>query len=125
MGAGGGSPRRSLVTRSFRTTVRADESGTLRLHFGQSPLFPVGGKDAPARAEALAKRFNVFFDSVPEPYEVRESGDEIRGGNRVLVKFTPADAQAAGVPVETLTKTAARNVRDSIMGLAYHLWDER
>ena len=125
MKAGGTAPRRSLVTRSFRTTVRTDESGTIRLHFGSSPLFAVGGKDAPARAEKLAERFNAFFDGVPEPYEVRENEDEIRGGNRVLVKFTPEDAAVAGMPVEKLTQTAARNIRGSIMGLAYHLWDER
>lgn len=126
MKVGGHPQRRSVVTRTFRTTVRPDSSGTIRLVFGDKPLFVIGGKDASTRAARLTQVFNDFFDSVPEPYEVRElEAGEIRGGNRLLVKFTAADAAAVGQPLDALTKNAARNVRASLIGLAYHLWDER
>lgn len=125
MKAGGQMPRRSVVTRTFRTTVRAESNGTVRLVFGERPLFVVAGKDAVARAEKMVPVLNDFFDSVPEPFEVREGEGEIRGGNRLLVRFTSADAQAVGQSMDDLTKNSARNIRASLIGLAYHLWDER
>lgn len=119
-------PRRSLVTSTFRTTSAPDAGGTIRLSFGKRPLFVVAGPDAKPRAAALVKRFNDFFDRVPEAYEVRSEDDgEIRGGNRVLVQFDPVDAAASGMTMKAYTENAAGNVRASLIGLAYHLWDER
>ena len=119
-------PRRSVVTLAFRTTVRPESGGAMRLYFGERPLFVLGGQDAPVRAERTAKTLNAFFDSVPEPYEVSETDlGTIRGGNRVLIRFTPADVAVSGQTMEALTKNSAANVRASLIGLAYHLWDER
>lgn len=125
MKAGGNAPRRSLVTKAFRTTMKPESNGTVRLTFGEKPLFVFAGDDAKARGEKAVKTLNDFFDSVPEPYLVIEGDGEIRGGNRVIVRFTPADAEAVGQSMDDLTKNAARNVRASLIGLAYHLWEDR
>ncbi len=119
-------PKRSAVTRTFRTTSQPMPDGTVRLAFGARPLVTLGGDDAPARAAKLVPQLNAFFDSVPEAYEVREGdGGDVLARNRPLLRLTPADAAAAGMPLSDLKESSVRNVRSALLGLAFHLWDGR
>ena len=120
------SPKRSVVTTSFRTTSQPMPDGTVQLKFGDRDLVALAGPDAGARAAKLVPKLNAFFDSVPEAYEIREGdGGDILARNRPFLKLTPTDAAAAGMPLDELKETSVRNVRSALLGLAYHLWEGR
>src|SRR5687767_12158529 len=61
---------RSIVSTSSRTTVVAKPDGTFDAVFGKKPIYTFAGKDAAVRAEQAVQKLNVFFDSVPELFEV-------------------------------------------------------
>lgn len=126
MEAAGIAPQRSVVTRSFRTTARAADDGSMRILFGGKPLFVLSGADAKARSEAAVRRLNSFFDSVPRVYQVKVSGNgEITGASRTLVSLTPADAAAMGKPLPAASEAAAGAIRSALVNLAFNLWEGR
>ena len=115
--------RRSLVSSDFRVNIKPD-NGSNVLYFGKRKLFAVAG--APDRANGILKALNVFFDRVPEMYDVTTGEDGvIYAKNRTLITITAEDALANKMDVEQLQNAVAKSLRSSIFTLAYHIWEGR
>ena len=118
--------RRSAVTASFRVTASEFKPGTYLLKFGERKLFAVGGDNPKARAAAISKVLNEFFDTVPEMYEIT-IGDqgEVFGRNRLLVRFDEDDAEVNATTVQKMQEDASKALRSCAFSLAYHIWEGR
>jgi beta-barrel assembly-enhancing protease len=118
--------RRSNVTNTFRVSLKSFNNDAQGLFFGRKELFKLGITDRAARAQAITKDLNLFFDQVPEMYQV-QVGDNgvIYGKNRVIVRLTEEDAIANGTSLEALQNDVTKHIRACIFQLAYHLWEGR
>lgn len=117
--------KRSLVTTSFRSTVREAGSGTVEILFGGKLVARLGGADAKARAELATAKINDFLDTVPAMFEVRLEDGKILGGRTVLFEVTTADAETLGEDILALRKGALEGVRRAAYTVAFRVWDER
>lgn len=116
--------RRSKVATSFRVDTKPSDDGTVQLSFGGKPLVALAGDNALERADKAASRFNEFFDSVPEAFEVRlGSAGEIFGRRRELVTLTPQDAAKANTSVDELQKNTMNRIRTALFNIGYRVWD--
>lgn len=118
--------RRSAVTSAFRVTASEFKPGTYLLKFGERKLFAVGGDNPKARAVALSKVLNDFFDTVPEMYEIT-IGDqgEVFGRNKLLVRFDEDDAEVNAATIQKMQEDASKALRSCAFSLAYHIWEGR
>ena len=116
--------RRSLVSADFRVNNQVSATGSNVLFFGKRKLFTVGGSID--RATETMTKLNLFFDRVPEMYDVT-TGEEgvIYAKNRVLVTITPEDAKANSMELEQLQNAVAKSIRSSLFSLAYRIWEGR
>lgn len=112
--------RRSAVTTSFSTTLKKIDGG-VQAWFGPKLLYTFSGDDAQSRAEAAQKRLNAFFDSVPALYDVKASGDEVVGDDKLLIEVLPADAAHEKVSVSTLTSRTIGSIQGALYNLAYQV----
>ena len=116
--------RRSLVSADFRVNNKVSAKGANVLYFGKRKLFTVSGGEV--RANAILKSLNLFFDRVPEMYDVTTGEDGvIYAKNRMLVTITAEDAKANSMDIEQLQNSLAKSIRSSIFTLAYHIWEGR
>ena len=116
--------RRSLVSADFRVNNQVSATGSNVLFFGKRKLFTVGGSID--RATETLTKLNLFFDRVPEMYDVTTGEDGvIYAKNRVLVTITPEDAKANSMELEQLQNAVAKSIRSSLFSLAYRIWEGR
>ena len=116
--------RRSLVSADFRVNNQLSDKGVNVLYFGKRKLFAVSG--GAERANAVLKTLNMFFDRVPEMYDVQTGEDGvIYAKNRILLSVTEDDAKLNGMDLEKLQNAVVKSVRSSIFSLAYHIWEGR
>lgn len=117
-------PRRSIVTTTFRTTVKPGDDGTVQVLFGKRRLVSLAGDGALARADQMAEVLNAFFDTTPELYEI-SSGDDglILLRRQPLLRLTKDDALAAKQDLPTLKAQTIRNMQASLFSLGFKIWD--
>lgn len=116
--------RRSLVSSDFRVSNQVSDKGLNVLYFGKRKLFAIAGNAE--RVNSTLKNLNVFFDRVPEMYDVTTGDDGvIYAKNRLLITITPDDAKANAMDLEQLQNAVAKAIRSSIFSLAYHIWEGR
>lgn len=116
--------RRSKVAASMRATAKPAENGAVEVHFGTKKIVALAGPDAERRAEIVSTRFNEFFDSMPELYDIDIKPEgEILGRRQTLVTVTTDDAAKAGKQVADLQQETVRNLRSAIYNLTYRVWD--
>lgn len=114
--------KRSLVSKSFRVELKPVSEG-VEAWFYNKKLYTFGGDDAKERAEDAAKRLNDFFDSVPELWDVQVRGDAVYGKSSKLIEIDPDDAKVAKTTVLKLKTAAVAQIKNSLFGLAYRVWD--
>jgi|CXWL01.1.fsa_nt_gi predicted Zn-dependent protease len=118
--------KRSQVSTDYRAAVAVDVKGAISLKFATRTLFPLGGDQAKARADALIPVLNDFFDNVPDLFEVSVSGKStITYRRQPLLTLTEADASAANVSLDELTGSAARAIKRELYLLAFRVWDSK
>lgn len=100
---------RSLVTTSFRVTADPSPAG-LVVKFGENPLFTLSGETAAARAAEAVTKLNVFFDSSPQMFSVRNVGGTLYWNSQVLLRLQPGD---------TPVSEALANIKKSVFSLDY------
>lgn len=118
--------RRSQVTKTFRTTVQAGEGGTVKLMFGTHALVELSGADGVQRADDAAERFNTFFDTCPEMYEVQLKDDgSIVGKRQTLLTLTKEDADVNKKDLAGLGAQTLRNIQASLFTIGFRVWNDR
>lgn len=116
--------KRSLVTTTFRTTLKTAKDGGVEAWFGGRKLYTFAGPDAETRAEQAAVSVDAFMDQVPELFDVTSSDDgTIFGKGKPLFKVSAADAAEAGYPLAESTRRAMMSVKRSLSFLGYRVWD--
>lgn len=117
--------RRSLVTSTFRCSMRPGENGTVQLYFGERRLFSLGGPEALTRGDTAVSAINAFMDGVPEAFELRTTpSGAIVGRGRPLVYFNHFDAESANLTIDALREKATRNLRLCLLTMGYKVWNE-
>lgn len=116
--------KRSLVTTTFRTTLKPGDKGLVEAWFAGRVLYAFSGPDARSRAEQAATKIDAFMDRVPELFEVT-SGDDgtVYGDGKALFQVTQADADAAGFKLPDAIQRAETSVKRSLAVLGYRVWD--
>jgi predicted Zn-dependent protease len=115
---------RSKVTTSFRFSVRPGDNRNVELLFGKRRIVALAGAEAIPRADAAAAKLNPLFDQVPQLFEVQGGPDGIiYVKRREVLKIEYEDAQMAGTTVSQLTEDTVKNLRLSLFGLAFRIWD--
>jgi predicted Zn-dependent protease len=118
--------RRSLVTTTYRTTLKPPQDDKIDTWFAGRKLYTFAGPDAQARAEQAGVKIDAFMDQVPELFDIAsDDNGNVIGKGRPLFKVTPADAQAAGVDVKEATRRAVQSLKRSLSILGYRVWDVR
>ncbi len=116
---------RSEVTTSYRTSVSPTKDGGFDLQFGKRSLIVLRGPNASGRATEAARRFNDFFDQVPQLYEVRSSNDgSVSGMGRTLIQVFPDDGDIKLSPAAK-ADALVKSTKNCLYMLAYRVWDAR
>ncbi len=118
---------RSKVTTTFRAVVQPSKTeGALEVRFNGSRIATFAGVEAAERAQRACDRLNVFFDRVPELFQVsaREDG-RIVGLGKELFRVLPEDASASGQTVPEAALACAQAIKRSLYFLSYRIWDMR
>lgn len=113
---------RSAVTTSFKTIVKPGEDGTVEAWFNGRKLYTFAGSDAISRADAAAKKFDRFFDKVPQMIEVSAGRGAVLFNNKTLLTIDESDAAAQKLSVQELTDQTAKSIKGSLFSLAYRVW---
>jgi len=119
---------RSKVTTTFRAIAQPSpkNEGVLEVRFNAARLVSFAGPDAPERAARACERLNVFFDKVPELFQVAARDDgRVVGLGKELFRITPEDAAATGQTVPEAALAAAQAIKRSLYFLSYRIWDMR
>lgn len=114
--------RRSKVTQSFQTLVKAGKGDASEIWFYGKKLYSFTGTDAKQRADAAALKLNEFFDGVPSLIQVQSSGNRVLGGKQVLIEVTEQDAATAKQPVTSVVDDATKSIRSAVFSLSYRVW---
>jgi predicted Zn-dependent protease len=115
--------QRSAVATSFRATVKHTDGGE-QILFSDKPIMTMGGKDAAPRAEQAVRRLNIFFDSMPELYDVSAgTAGAIKGRTEVLLTITDQDAAVQKRDLKEIQTETLKNLRNAVFNLAYKVWE--
>jgi Zn-dependent protease with chaperone function len=115
--------RRSQVTVSLKTQVKPGENGIVELWFSGKKLVGFAGTDALDRADAAARRLDVYFDDVPDVYTIRTSYPAtILGGAKPLITLLPEDAKAETLSVDDLLDRTVKNLQAAVFNISYRVW---
>ncbi len=118
--------RRSIASSAYRVELKTLENGKVEAWFDRRKLITFGGPDAKGRALEAGERLNVFFDSVPDLFDVQLRGEDVVIGRREpLFRVTQDDASIVKASVKDVTKQSSLAIQRSLYLLAYRVWDAR
>jgi len=113
---------RSAVTTSFKTQIKPGDNGTVDAWFNGRKIYTFAGTDALDRADSMAKKFDAFFDKVPQMIEVTDGQGAVLYNFRPLLEISPADASAQKLTVQELTEQTTKTIKGTLFTLAYRIW---
>jgi hypothetical protein len=118
--------RRSLVTTSYRATIRPGENQNVDILFGGRRVVAFSGSNAIQRADEVVPKLNAFMDSEPDLFDLFLDDDgTVLARRRPLFRISALDAEAAKLPLPDYQREVMRNLKIAIYGLAYRVWDTR
>lgn len=122
--ANGVAIRRSQVTTTLRSDVRAGDEG-VEVWFAGIRIHTFRGPEALMRADEAAVNLNGFFDQIPRLFEVGVNEEnEIVGKGRVLLRVEQSDFPPDGETTRAaLAEKALGAVKRAAYDLAYRTWE--
>jgi len=118
--------RRSIASTAYRVQLRDVDGGKVEAWFDKRKLMTFGGPDAKGRALEAGERLNLFFDTVPDLFDVQLQGEDVVAGRRQpLFRVTADDAKVVGASVKDVTTQSSLAIKRSLYLLAYRVWDAR
>ena len=103
---------RSRVTTTWRAVAVTTPEG-IAINMGKRELFILKGDTAEERAKQAVIQINQFFDSSPQLFSVRQSGEKLIGKFGTLIHFDESD----GNPL-TVAAIALGKIKDAIFSLS-------
>lgn len=103
--------QRSKVTTSFRT-VATKVGEDYEVKFGNRLIVSFKGASSNDRATLAVEQLNTFFDSNPQIFEVRVTGETVIGRGRALFSVTPIDGG------QNALDAAVKNLKNAIFSLS-------